>query len=310
MTQAVTVQVPQDLEELKAAKVKDLRAIVAVLKTEDADCLPQITVKSNKGQLVDALTEYMGFSEEEIEGAVEAEVQADITEAVESQDVLDFGDDVPTLETVTGDTEVDGVLAELGLEGLDMEPADMMSEEELAQTIAENTVPEAEEKKPRKKRATIPMDAPIPVRQYENLILGVYGNILEELEEPNENGFKFEEIKLERFNAKAHETFRKTKGHMHLLYTQAGSSYLIVMKKADGTLDPVLEVSNKGRGHLRCKQIANFLQVAYNEKNDQEVISSEQYMELAGQIELMPLNLPVVEAVVETSEENTESVGA
>jgi hypothetical protein len=214
----------------------------------------------------------------------------------------------------TGDTEVDALLAELGLEGLDefkpIEPTidETPKAEEPPMGFVEGwgvygpqEAPPQKEEKPKKPRKTsIPMDAPIPVRNYENLILGIYGNILDEREEPFPTSHKFagmtyEERKLERFNPKAHEVFRNTKGNMHLVYTNVGATYLIVMKKPDGTLEPVLEVANKGRGHLRCKQIANALQVAYNEKNDQEVISAEVYGKLTEQIELLPINLPVAE---------------
>lgn len=321
MTQTVTV--PQSMEELQSAKHKDLQALIKVIKAEDTDALPEINGKSKREVMVPALAEYMGFTESVEEEITEA-VNEEIVETVqaEMQDVMDFGDDVPTLESnieiimvgdapkaETGNEEVDSVLAELGLDGLDAQQW-LESPEAAEEAEAENNhmaqVIEEQEKPKKARKATIPMDAPIPVRQYKNLLLGIYGNILEEREEafPAEHkyaGMVHEEVKLERFNAKAHEVFRNTKGHMHLVYTNVGATYLIVMKKPDGTLEPVLEVANKGRGHLRCKQIANHLQVAYNEKNDQEVISGELYAKLAGEIELLPINL-----TPETPEVTTE----
>lgn len=346
MTQTVTV--PQSMEELQSAKVKDLRGLVAVIKSEDTDALPSITPKSLKAELVEVLAEYMGFNaEEEIESAV----QNEIIEAVQQQDEqdvmeLDFGGDVPSLEATTpteddfselenmgapqpeavvvegevgqlavstGNTEVDAVLAELGLDGIEgmTEQQWLESDEAVAQTEAENAhmaqiIEDFIQEKPKKKGSTLKLSFEarkrIPIRQYGNLILGMFGDILEPLEEKDKNGYSYEVVKLERFNSKAHEIFRKTKGHMHLVYTNAGSTYLIVYKKPDGTLEPVLEVTNKGRGHLQSKQLANVLQLAYNEKHDQEVISGELYGQLISQIELLPINEKPEEPPAETTQ--------
>lgn len=345
--QTEMVQTVQNFEELQNLGRKNLVAMMKQFKQEDTDCLANVNGKSKNEELVEALAEHMGFTAT-VEAEIKAEVNKDITETIQSQDeesdVMDFGEDVPSLQeslfsdtafqselqveviTVTdnepvketsGDADVDDVLAELGLDNLAVLPTEeeedlsyVESDEAAEQAEAENAefaklVDQMEaEEKPKKKgvrKATIPMDAPIPVRQFQNLLIGVYGNVLEEREEPFPEGHKFEgltheEIKLERFNPKAHESFRKTKGNMHLVYTNVGSTYLIIFKKADGTVEPVLEVANKGRGHLRCKQIANHLQVAYNEKNDQEVISAEEYQKLASQIELLPINAESVEA--------------
>lgn len=330
MTQSLeTVLTVRSLEELQNLKRKDLVALMKQFKEEDTDCLQEVNGKSKTEELIEALAEHMGFN---IEQEVTAEVNKEITDAVNDQaDVMDFGGDVPQLEEQTslfseepqpsveepqaeeqsqeetqqaeetpqaestGDEQVDALLAELGLDGIDViNPVDIQTPESEQQAETENL--EAEEKPKKATRARIPMDAPIPVRKYENLLIGVYGNILCEREEPFPEGHKFEglmheEIKLERFNPKAHEVFRNTKGHMHLLYTNTSSTYLIALKKPDGSIDPILEVTNKGRGHLRCRQLANILQVAYNEKQDQEVISAEDYQKLTEQIELMPINI-------------------
>lgn len=338
MTQSLeTVLTVQNLEELQNLKRKDLVALMKQFKEEDTDCLQEVNGKSKNDELIEALAEHMGFN---IEQEVTAEVNKEIAEAVSDQaDVMDFGGDVPQLEEQTslfseepqpsveepqaeeqpqeetpqaestGDEQVDALLAELGLDDIDViNPVDIQTPEAEQQAETENLEAEEmleqfnkekeKEEEPKKKatRARIPMDAPIPVRKYENLLIGVYGNILCEREEPFPEGHKFEglvheEIKLERFNPKAHEVFRNTKGHMHLLYTNTSSTYLIALKKPDGSIDPILEVTNKGRGHLRCRQLANMLQVAYNEKQDQEVISAEDYQKLTEQIELMPINI-------------------
>ena len=219
-------------------------------------------------------------------------------------------------EESTGDSDVDALLADLGLDGInvidlggisfdtppqDTPPNDTPQNAPQNEPIPHANVPNDEnapqnapqgEEKPKKKRSTLSFEDKkrIPIRKYRDYTLGMYGDILQRLDEPDKHGYNYDVLKLERFNSKAHEIFRKTKGHMHLVYTNVGSAYMIVYKQPDGTFEPVLEVTNKGRGHLQSKQLANVMQVAYNEKNDQETISAEQYQSLVEQIELLPIN--------------------
>lgn len=130
----------------------------------------------------------------------------------------------------------------------------------------------------------IPIDAPIPYTEFRGLLIGVYGNILEELEEPDANGYKHAEIKLERYNPKAHEQFRNTNGRMLLLIPQGGSTYMVVAENPDGTREPVIEVTNKGRGRLRCRQLAQALGLAYMDKEDQEIVDFDSYNKLKEKI--------------------------
>lgn len=306
----------RNLEELEGLKRPELVQLMKQFKAEDTDCLQGINGRSKSEEIIEALAEYMGLTNAEAETkAVTEEVNKEITEEVEEQqqlfedqDVLNFEneggatepeqEETPQPVETTGDSEVDSVLAELGLDmGSATNIDDILFDESPEAPPTEvvfgpeqaSTEPEAEEKPKKKRSGGIPMDAPIPVREYRSLILGIYGNILEPLEEKDDKGFEYCELKLERFNAKAHETFRKTKGNMNLLYTRGGGTYLIVHELPTGEFEPVLEVSNKGRGHFRCKQLANALQLAYNEKNDQKVVADELYQELAGKIELMEI---------------------
>lgn len=312
--QTEMVQTVQNLEELQNLKRPQLVTLMKQFKAEDTDCLTEVNGNSKKDELIEALATHMGFTES-VEAEIKSEVNKDIVEAVEMDqaDVMDFGEDVPTLQTnlfgeqteesqaeeppkaTTGDQDVDNILAELGLDGINaIDPQDLQAPdggEQQAEPQAD-AKPEVEEKPKKPRTLKLPFEERkrIPIRKYGELILGMFGDILEPLDEPDKNGYNYDVLKLERFNSKAHEVFRKTKGHMHLVYTNASSSYMIVRKSPDGTMDPVLEVTNKGRGHLQSKQLANVLQLAYNEKNDQEVISAEEYQKLAEQIELLPIN--------------------
>lgn len=363
--QTEMVQTVQNLEELQNLKRPQLVTLMKQFKAEDTDCLTAVNGKSKNDELIEALAEHMGFTAT-VEAEIKSKVNNDIVEAVqnsddEESDVMDFGEDVPSLQAslfgdldpiieeimategvskeeaeainqehledlaeqdanwkgqieanlaringeepqaeeppkaTTGDQDVDNLLAELGLDGIDaLDPQDLQAPDggESQDQPQVDAKPEAEEKPKKPRTLKLPFEdrKRIPIRKYGELTLGMFGDILEPLDEPDKNGYNYDVLKLERFNSKAHEVFRNTKGHMHLVYTNASSTYMIVYKKPDGTLDPVLEVTNKGRGHLQSKQLANVLQLAYNEKNDQETISAEQYTKLAEQIELLPIN--------------------
>jgi hypothetical protein len=318
----------RNLEELEGLKRPQLVELMKNFKAEDTDCLEGVNGRSKNDELIEALAEYMGFMNAEAEEqAVTEEVQKEITEqsgVTEDESEENYSDEMDSLfgpqpteseevagevgqlaetpEESTGDEEVDSVLAELGLDGGSAVNMDDIlfddSPEAEAQVEAENEdmakkldefKNEKAEEKPKKKRNTVPMNAPIPVRNFRNLILGIYGNILEPLEEKDDKGFEYEELKLERFNAKAHETFRSTKGNMTVLYTSGGGAYLIAHELPSGEFEPVLEVTNRGRGNLRCKQIANVLQLAFNEKKDNKIIEDTLYQELAEKIELQEI---------------------
>lgn len=266
--------------------------------TEEVETQPTgVTEDDSEEEVSDFMDNLFGPQPTEAEEVTGEVGQVGVTEEQPSEETPQ-AEEQPTQET-TGDTEVDSVLAELGLDMgsatnmddilFDNSPEANIQEEVVFGPQQAPTETEKEEKPKKKRTGAIPMDAPIPVRNFRNLILGIYGNILEPLEEKDDKGFEYEELKLERFNAKAHETFRKTKGNMNLLYTRAGGSYLIVHELPTGEFEPVLEVTNKGRGHLRCKQIANALHLAYNEKNDQKVVDDTLYQELTAKIELQEI---------------------
>jgi hypothetical protein len=135
----------------------------------------------------------------------------------------------------------------------------------------------------------IPIDAPIPAAEFRGHMIGVYGNLLEKLEAPDANGYEYSEIKLERYNATAHESFRKTNGRMVMLYPQGGGVYLVVAELPDGTREPVIEVTNSGRGRFRCRQIATAFRFAYIEKKDEVMIKPDEYAALKAQVKAIPV---------------------
>lgn len=141
-----------------------------------------------------------------------------------------------------------------------------------------------EEKAKAPKAPKIPIDAPIPAVEFRGHKIGVFGNILEEMESADKNGYTFAEMKLERFNATAHESFRNKNGRMVLVFPQGGGSYMVAAELPDGTKEPVIEVTNRGRGCLRCRQLATVFHMAYQEKKDEAMIPMAEYAELRDKI--------------------------
>lgn len=252
-------------------KKAELLELVRKFEEEDRDLSLGVTARTKKAEVVAILAEFMGLSEEQ-EQVVEESIENNVVKEIESEE------------------DVQSLLSELGLED-GPEEVELPPEETKEEKVEEKKVVKAE-KKASENKTRIPIDAPIPVREWRGLTLGVYGNILEKLEEPDENGYEWYKITFERFNTRAHEQFRETNGNMSLYYRRGGGRYLIVFESPDGAIEPVLEVTNRGRGHLRCRQYANALLLAHDEKRDYKYLETEEYDKLASQIELWEIKLP------------------
>lgn len=261
-------------------KKAELLELVRKFEEEDRDLSLGVTARTKKAEVVAILAEFMGLSEEQ-EQVVEESIENNVVKEIESEE------------------DVQSLLSELGLED-GPEEVELPPEETKEEKVEEKAEVEPKEekkvvkaeKKASENKTRIPIDAPIPVREWRGLTLGVYGNILEKLEEPDENGYEWYKITFERFNTRAHEQFRETNGNMSLYYRRGGGRYLIVFESPDGTIEPVLEVTNRGRGHLRCRQYANALLLAHDEKRDYKYLEAEEYDKLASQIELWEIKLP------------------
>lgn len=274
----------EDLEELKR---QELVQLMKQFKEEDTDCLQEVNGRSKKVELVEALASYMGFTDEEVEQEVKEEVNNDIEQSVDEIERLL---EELNVSDMTEEEYTESPLVEKMVE-LENKQA-----EELIQTSKEEMNEKTSNEQNREEMLAlirgggVPVDAPIPAVQFKDLIIGMYGDILESLDEPTEEGFEYQKIQLERFNSRAHEAFRDEKGYTELIYTQTGSTYLVaVNNKETGKVEPVIEVTNRGRGFLRCRQVANILLLAHNEKKDYRIVSDEEYDELISQIEYMPI---------------------
>lgn len=278
--------------DLEGLKRQELVQLMKQFKAEDTDCLQEVNGRSKKDELVEALASYMGFTDEEVEQTVKEEVNNDIEQSVEEiERILEELNVSDTAE----EEYMEPPLVEQKVELENQQAEETEEAEELIEASEETEEKTSSEQNREEMLALIrgggvPVDAPIPVVQFKGLIIGMYGDILEPLDEPTEEGFEYQSIKLERFNSRAHEAFRDNKGYTELLYTQTGSTYLVaVNNKETGKVEPVIEVTNRGRGFLRCKQIANILLLAHNQKKDYRIVSDEEYNKLISQIEYMPI---------------------
>jgi hypothetical protein len=206
---------------------------------------------------------------------------------------LDAAFDPAAAGPTAGGKSVEDIMAELGLNVVGGDPAEINlppRQEAAPKATAAPKQPKAPKAKSEKKESSsapslrIPIDAPIPAVEYRGHKIGVFGNLLEELEAPDANGYKYAELKLERFNATAHESFRNKNGRMVLLYPQGGGVYLVAAELPDGTKEPVIEVTNRGRGCLRCRQLATRFMMAYTEKKDEVMIQPTEYAELKAKV--------------------------
>jgi hypothetical protein len=297
-----TVTSVQDLEKMKVAGLKEL---VKTFKAEDEEneLLNSISAKAKKEELVIVLARHLGFDnpvEQPTEVDAWKDEQGQIDFFTPMENLAEQEPEVPTEgkveepeapqepQTESDPFNEDDILAELGLGGDSDIPEmkiDLPQEPVAGPNAPKEEKPKADkEKKPKKPRVTIPIDAPIPAVSFRGMLIGVYGNVLDELEEQDENGYLYYERKLERFNQRANESLRSTKGRMVIVGTSNGSTYLVVAEEKDKGMEPVIEVTNKGRGHLRCKQLANILQLAHSDKKDIEYVTHEAYTELKGKI--------------------------
>jgi hypothetical protein len=147
----------------------------------------------------------------------------------------------------------------------------------------------SEEPKQKLERVQIKMDAPIPVVQFRDLTIGYYGNILEPLPEPDKHGYTWKEVPKQKFHPAAQEANR-SKGRMVLVINAEAKRYLVAIEEGE-SLEGIIEVTNKGRGSLRCRQLAQALGVAFTEKADELPVDPMKYAELMEKTPKPRLNL-------------------
>lgn len=145
------------------------------------------------------------------------------------------------------------------------------------------------EKESKLTRVQVKMDAPIPVVKFKDLVIGYYGNILEPLPEPDKDGYQWKEVPKQKYHPAEQELYR-SKGRMVLVVHTEGSRYLVGVEVGE-TFEGIIEVSNKGRGSLRCRQLAQALEVAYSEKADELVVDKDKYAELLEKTPKPQLNV-------------------
>lgn len=134
------------------------------------------------------------------------------------------------------------------------------------------------------------MDAPVPVVKYRDLVIGYYGNILESLAEPDKDGFTWKERKLGKYQWGLQERYRDTNGRMVLVINEKAGRYIVGVGKPDGSFEGILEVTNRGRGVARCKQLAQALELAYLERSDEIRVEDAQYQEYKAKTPEAKLN--------------------
>lgn len=164
----------------------------------------------------------------------------------------------------------------------DAEAKKLAKAEEKARKEAEkeqakaDTAEEVEtESKPKVQKAPFKMDAPIPVTKFRDLTIGFYGNILEPLDGPDKEGFVWAEVPKTKYHPSEHESYRG-KGRTVLVINQDSKRYLVGVEQ-EGSFEGVIEVTNRGRGALRCRQLAQALGLAYMEKADEIKVSDTEY---------------------------------
>jgi hypothetical protein len=123
-----------------------------------------------------------------------------------------------------------------------------------------------------------PMDYPISVFTYRGVPCSIFGS---PLRHQTENGY----LEVERsYNTKTQERFRQN-GWITLIHhenntDQKGNRYVIAEDVNHEILLPIMEVTNHGRGSLRCKQWAKTLNLAFDDKHDEQRMSVHQYTKL------------------------------
>jgi hypothetical protein len=122
------------------------------------------------------------------------------------------------------------------------------------------------------------MDAPIRVLDFQGIPCSVYGS---PLVHSGHSMYGYEEPDR-KYRVAEHEAFR-SKGRLVKINHQRnvkgekhGNRYLIALEN-EGTLEPIMEVTNGGRCVLRCKQWAKVLKFAYHPDPDELTHSENEY---------------------------------
>jgi hypothetical protein len=129
-------------------------------------------------------------------------------------------------------------------------------------------------------------DIPIPVVLYQDILVSLYGAPLEKEDDPMSD-FQFREMNFPPSSYKVLEKYRTTRGRMVLIYPNQlvrKRQFIIAVEDINGKIDPVIEVSNGGRGKCRCRQFSKLLNLAYQEDGDLLVMPREQYLHLLERI--------------------------
>lgn len=124
------------------------------------------------------------------------------------------------------------------------------------------------------------MDDPVRVIDFKGIPCAIHGAPLKK----SKNG-GYEDLLKAIYSKKINLNLKDTKGRMIVVNHEGnqrvkgykGNRFLVMHETIQGELDPVTEVTNRGRCILRCKQWAEVLECSFIENEDERVLKTEEY---------------------------------